>query len=40
MNPDLILVGGLIIIVVCVAYVLKTMDDMDHKRRSKKRNKN
>ena len=37
MNPDLILIGGLIIIVIGVAYVLKTMDDMDHKRRNKKK---
>ena len=37
MNSDLILIGGLIIIVVGVAYVLKTMDDLDHKRRSKKK---
>jgi len=40
MNPDLILIGGLVIIVTAIAYVLKTMDDIDHKRRNKKNKKN
>jgi len=36
MNPDLVLIIGLIVIVISMAYVLKTMDDMNHKRRNKK----
>lgn len=39
MNADIILIGGLVIIVTAIAYVLKTMDDMDHKRRNKKKQK-
>ena len=37
MNPDLVLIIGLVIIVISIAYVLKTMDDMDHKKRNKKK---
>ena len=40
MNPDLILIGGLVIIVTAIAYVLKTMDDQHHKRQNKKNKKN
>jgi len=39
MNPDLILIGGLIMIVIAMAYVLKTMDDQHHKRKNKKNKK-
>jgi len=39
MNADLILIGGLIVIVISMAYVLKTMDDMSHKRQNKKKKK-
>lgn len=40
MKPDLVLIVGLIAIVLTITYVFKIMDDANHKKPSKKRNKN